>query len=203
MTDRVCGTELAPYRTMGKHSALTDTLREITVHPLTIRRLTPSDRRLLKAKLRSRTLPRRLSRRYRIVAEAARGRTVTAIAHRVGCHEDSVYLWVRRFNASGFTTFELPTNPRGRVSILTAPQIRELVRVALSRPADLGLPFTRWSIPKLASYCRTREILPPISDEWVRRVLLREGVTTHMLEHSTDLAGQGDGRASSASTTDG
>jgi transposase len=166
------------------------------VHLLTVRRLTPSERRLLKAKLRSRTLPVRLSRRYRIVAEAARGRIVTAIAHRVGCHEDSVYLWVHRFNASGFTMFERPTNPRGRVPILTALQIRELVRVALSRPADLGLPFTRWSIPKLASYCRTREILPPITDEWVRRLLRREGVTAQMFERS---AYEGDTRASSAS----
>lgn len=155
------------------------------MRPLTVRRLTTSERRLLKAKLRSRTLPVRLPRRYRIVGEAARGRTVTAIARRLGCHQDTVYLWVRRFNASGFTTFERPTNPRGRVSILTAPQIHELVRVALRRPADLGLPFTRWSIPKLASYCRTREILPPISDEWVRRVLRREGVTAQLLERAT------------------
>ncbi len=170
------------------------------MYPLTVRRLTASERRLLKAKLRSRTLPVRLSRRYRLIAEAARGRIVTAIAHRVGCHEDSVYLWVHRFNASGFTTFERPTNPRGRVSILTASQIQELVKVALSRPVDFGLPFTRWSIPKLASYCRTRGILPAISDEWVRRVLLREGVTAQMLERS---AHDGETRASSASTIEG
>lgn len=155
------------------------------MHPLTVRRLTPSERRLLKAKLRGRTLSVRLARRYRIVGEAARGRTVTGIAHRLGCHQDTVYLWVGRFNGSGFTTFERPTNPRGRVSILTAPQIQELVRVALRRPADLGLPFMRWSIPKLASYCRTRGILPPITDEWVRRVLRREGVTAQMLERGT------------------
>ncbi len=170
------------------------------MHPLTVRRLTSRERRLLKVKLRSRTLPVRLSRRYRIVAEAARGRRVTAIAHRVGCHEDSVYLWVHRFNASGFTMFERPTNPRGRVPILTPLQIRELVRVALSRPADLGLPFKRWSIPKLASYCRTRGILPAITDEWVRRVLHREGVTAQTLERA---AYEEKTRATSASTIGG
>jgi len=45
------------------------------------------------------------------------------------------------------------------------------------RPEDLGLPFTRWSVSKLASYCKQRGILPDITDEWVRRLLRREGLT--------------------------
>ena len=42
-----------------------------------------------------------------------------------------------RFNASGFTTFERPSNPRGRIPIVTAEQWRELMDGALSSPSGL------------------------------------------------------------------
>ena len=176
------------------------------MHPLTIRRVRTSERRLLHAKLRTRTLPVRLYQRYRIVAEALRGRTVPEIADRVGCHPQTAYLWLHRFNASGFETFEQPTNPWGREPILLGPQVRELVKVALSRPADLGLPFTEWSTAKLTAYCKQRGLLPPITDEWVRRVLRREGVTPQRLKTwkaSPDPAFEAKKRASSVSTSGG
>jgi len=176
------------------------------MHPLILRRMRPKERRLLDTKLRTSTLPVRLHQRYRIVAEATRGHPGPAIADRVGCDVDTVYLWVHRFNVSGFETFERPTNPNGREPILTGPQIRELVKVALSRPADLGLPFTEWSTAKLAAYCKQRGLLPAITDEWVRRVLRREGITPQRLktwEQSPDPAFEVKKRASSASTSSG
>ena len=53
---------------------------------------------------------------------------------------------------------------------------RELIDIALSSPAERGLPFSAWTVPKLAEYCRQRGLLPPITDEWVRRLLRREGL---------------------------
>lgn len=176
------------------------------MHPLTLRRMRLRERQLLEAKLRTATLPVRLHQRYRIVAEATRGYPGPAIADRVGCDVDTVYLWLHRFNASGFETFERPTNPNGREPILLGPQIRELVKVALSRPADLGLPFTEWSTAKLTAYCKQRGLLPPITDEWVRRVLRREGVTPQRLKtwkRSPDPAFEAKKRASSASMSGG
>ncbi len=104
---------------------------------LTLRRVRPSERRVLQAKLRTTTLPVRLHQRYRIVAEAARGHPGPVIADRVGCDVDTVYVWVHRVTTSGFDTFERPTNPKGREPILTSAQVRALVTVTLSRPADL------------------------------------------------------------------
>ncbi len=176
------------------------------MRPLTLRRMRPRERRLLNTKLRTSTLPVRLHHRYRIVLEALRGYSGPAIAGRVGCDEDTVYLWLHRFNASGFETFERATNPSGREPILTSQQIRKLVRVALSRPADLGLPFTEWSTAKLTAYCKCRGLLPAITDEWVRRVLRREGVTPQRLKtwkQSPDPAFEAKKRASSASTSGG
>lgn len=176
------------------------------MRPLTLRRLRPSERRILRAKLHTTTLPVRLYQRYRIVAEAMRGRTVPEIADRVGCHLQTAYLWLHRFNTSGFETFEQPTNPWGRAPVLLGPHVRELVKVALSRPADLGLPFTEWSTAKLTAYCKQRGLLPPITDEWVRRVLRREGVTPQRLKTwkaSPDPAFEAKKRAFSASTSGG
>ena len=93
-------------------------------------------------KLRTSTLPVRLYQLHRIVTEAARGHTVPEIVDRVRCHEQTAYLWLHLFNTSGFEKFERPTNPLGRGPVLFGPQVRELAKVALSRPADLGPPFT-------------------------------------------------------------
>jgi transposase len=141
-----------------------------------LRALTRGERRMLQAKVADRRLPVRLHRRYRLIAEVAQGRSLAAAADRVGCDVTMGYQWVHRFNASGFGTFEQAPNPQGRRPIITGPQIRELIDVALSSPAERGLPFSAWTVPKLAEYCRRRGLLPPITDEWVRRLLRREGL---------------------------
>ena len=141
-----------------------------------LRVLTRVEHRTLRAKMKDRRLSIRLHRRYRLIAEVAGGRTVAEAADRVGCNVTMGYEWVHRFNASGFTTFERPPNPQGRRPIITGPQVRELIDIALSSPAERGLPFSAWTVPKLAEYCRHRKLLPPITDEWVRRLLRREGL---------------------------
>src|SRR5215510_4469561 len=113
---------------------------------------TPGNRRLLRAKANGRRLAVRLHSRYRVIAEVARSRSVGEAAERVGCNVTMVYEWVHRFNESGFTSFERAPNPKGRLPIITGPQIRELIDIALSSPAERGLPFSAWTVPKLAEY---------------------------------------------------
>ena len=84
---------------------------------------------------------------------------------------------MHRFNASGFTTFERHPNHVGRPLIIDGEQVRALIGVALSRPQDLGLAFTQWSVSKLRAYCLENGLIPPISSEWVRCLLRREGVS--------------------------
>jgi transposase len=141
-----------------------------------LRRLTAREQRVLAAKLKDLTLAARLHQRYRIVAAARGAPSVLAAAATVGCHFTVAYTWVHRFNASGFTTFEQPPNPRGRIPIVTAAQLRELMDVALSSPRERGLPFTVWTVPKLAAYCREHDLIPPFCDEWVRRLLRGAGL---------------------------
>jgi len=142
-----------------------------------LRPLDRAERKLLRSKLRTRSLPARVHQRYRVIAEVRAGRSARASADRVGVTRNTASAWVRRFNRSGFRTFEAVANPRGRIPIISARQLRELIDTALSSPAELGLPFTSWSVRTLSEYCRARRLIPDFSEEWVRRLLRREGLT--------------------------
>jgi transposase len=144
---------------------------------LILRTLVRREHEILKAKIRDLSLSARLHQRYRIIEQVLRGYSLAETADRVGCHFTVAYDWVHRFNQSGFESFEQVSNPKGRPPILRAGQLRELVEVALSNPQERGLPFTNWSIPKLGEYCRAHHLLPPVTDEWIRRLLRREGLT--------------------------
>jgi len=168
-----------------------------------VRQLSPPERRALSEKLGDKTLSVRVYERYRIVEESSKGRSAPEIAERVRCHTDTVYLWVRHFNEGGFAAFERASNPKGRPPTISGDQIRQLVRVATSRPEDLGLPFTQWSVAKLHAYCAERGLLPDCSDEWVRRLLRREGLThqrTKTWKESSDPEYEAKKTASSTST---
>jgi len=154
-----------------------------------LRPLAPDERTFLKRKLHDKTLAVRIYERYRVIAEAAQGREPKEIADRVGVHFTVVYDWLHRFNDQGFAGFEDAPNPHGRPSSLSSRQIRRLIATALARPSDLGLPFTHWSVAKLQEYCARRRLLPPFSDEWIRRLLRREGISpqrTKTWKHSPD-----------------
>jgi transposase len=146
-----------------------------------LRSLSRAESRLLQGKLKDLSLSARIHQRYRIISEVRGGHSIAETADRVGCHFTVAYDWVRRFNTSGFKTFELVPNPKGRPPILRSEQLRELVEVALSSPAERGLPFSNWSVPKLSEYCRSKKLLPPVTDEWVRRLLRREGLTAQRI----------------------
>ena len=46
----------------------------------------------------------------------------------------------------------MPKYAGGRPPTFTLPERREIKKVALSRPVDHGLPFSTWSLTKLAEF---------------------------------------------------
>lgn len=171
---------------------------------LILRAFTAEERDVLAAKLKDKKLPAKIHERYRIVALAGEGKSANAAAKAVGCTDVKGQHWIHRFNASGFATFEKQPNHPGRPIIIDGQQVRSLIRVALSRPEDLGLPFTQWSVSKLRAYCLKEDLIPPISGEWVRRLLRREGVSyqhTKTWKESPDPEFEVKKTASSTSTT--
>ncbi len=144
---------------------------------LVLRSLSESEERTLGERLSEKRLTAKIYERYRVIALVRAGGTPSAASRLVGCSDGKAEHWVHRFNASGFDTFEKQPNHPGRPIIIDGQQVRALIRVALSRPEDLGLPFTQWSVSKLRAYCLREGLIPAISDEWVRRLLRREGVS--------------------------
>jgi len=144
---------------------------------LALRELTEAEERTLSTRLAEKRLPAKIYERYRLIAVVRGGETAHCASRLVGCSDQKAELWVHRFNASGFSTFDRHPEHKGRPLIIDGQQVRSLIRVALSRPEDLGLPFTQWSVSKLRAYCLKEGLIPPITDEWVRRLLRREGVS--------------------------
>jgi transposase len=146
-----------------------------------LRKLNKKEQDFLRQKLRDRNLSVRIYKRYRAIDVAQQGLAVSQIAERSGMHLSGIYQWIERFNKDGFTVFDDPPNPQGRPSTLSSKQIREMIKIALARPTDLGLPYTQWSVAKLSAYLVKRGLFPDLSNEWVRRLLKRQGVS---LQHT-------------------
>ena len=58
---------------------------------------------------------------------------------------------IHNFNADGFDSLR-PKYAGGRPPKFRLPQRQQIKKIALSRPVDHGLPFSTWSLPKLADY---------------------------------------------------
>jgi transposase len=171
---------------------------------LKLRPLTAAEEKVLAAKLADKGLKARVYERYRVIDIVRGGVTPSEASRLVGCSDGKAEHWVHRFNGSGFLSFEKSPGRKGRPIIIDGQQVRALIRVALSRPEDLGLPFTQWSVSKLRAYCLEQGLIPPISDEWVRRLLRREGVSyqhTKTWKQSPDPEFEVKKTASSTSTS--
>jgi len=73
-----------------------------------------------------------------------------------------------------------PFYPRykgGRPPKFTLPQRREIKKTARSRPAEHDLPFSAWSLAKLADFLVAEGVVDDISHEGLRTLLREEGVT--------------------------
>ena len=137
------------------------------------------DRRELERLVRSRTAERRAVERARIVLAAAAGRSAARIAGEVGCSEQTVKKWRRRFEAAGLAG--LRDAPRPGRPLVHGPQVRaRLIALACTRPGETaeGLRRERWTHRELAEQVgmsesqaheilRAAEIKPHLLEQWV------------------------------------
>ena len=61
-------------------------------------------------------------------------------------------------------------------------QRREVKKIAKSRPTDYDLPFSTWSLAKLADFLVAGGVVDDISHEGLRVLLREEGVTFQRLK---------------------
>jgi transposase len=112
-------------------------------------------------------------RRAQMVLLSAQGMEVAKIAEVTFSSADRVRDVLHNFNADGFNSLT-PKYAGGRPPKFGADQRQEIKRIALARPADHGLPFSAWSLSKLADFLVAEGVVDDISHEGLR-VLLREG----------------------------
>ena len=141
-------------------------------------------------------------RRAMIIMASASGTGVPAIARLVAADEDTVRDVIHAFNERGLHALD-PRWAGGRPRLISDEDVDVIVAAATTRPKALGLPFTRWSVRKLAAYlCGAYQVVEPgrglqrvpgrrvrIGRERLRQVLHDRDITfqrTRTWKESTD-----------------
>lgn len=112
---------------------------------------------------------------------SAQAMDLPAIARIAFTSEDRVREVIHNFNADGFDSLA-PKYAGGRPPTFTLPQRREIKKIALSRPADHDLPFSTWSLSKLAEFLVAEGVVDDISHEGLRVLLREEGVSFQVIK---------------------
>jgi hypothetical protein len=74
---------------------------------------------------------------------------------------------IRNFSADGFSSL-YPKYRGGRPPKFTLGQRREIKKIAKSRPAEYDVPFSTWSLSKLAEFLVAEGVVDDISHEGLR-----------------------------------
>jgi len=120
-------------------------------------------------------------RRAQIVLLSAEGMDVAAIAKVTFTSPDRVRDVLHNFNLDGFDAL-YPRYRGGRPPIFTLAQRRAIKQLALSRPVDHKLPFSTWSLTKLAEFLVAEGVVDDISHEGLRILLREEGVSFQVIK---------------------
>ena len=139
---------------------------------LRVRAVSDEERETLGRMARSRTLGAGLVRRAQIVLHALEGLKAPEISARMDLCGATVRLWLKRFNARGLQGLEEDVRPDGRRPI--RPSRSAVINAALTRPADLGLPFASWTLDRLVAYLSEQGIAMRRSR--ISEIFLQEGL---------------------------
>src|SRR6266480_6059802 len=123
--------------------------------PVRARRLTDQEGRRLQQIVRRGKHGSIRVRRAMIIMASAAGTPVPAIARLVAADEDTVRGVIHLFNQKGLAALD-PRWAGGRPRRISDEDVRVIVTAAITRPEKLGLPFTCWSLRKLAAYLASR-----------------------------------------------
>ncbi|MFB7534099.1 transposase [Streptomyces sp. NPDC056178] len=90
-------------------------------------------------------------RRAQMVLLSAQGMPVAKIAEVTFTSADRVRDVIHNFNTDGFDSL-YPKYKGGRPKTFTLPERREIKKIAKSKPTEHDLPFSTWSLTKLADF---------------------------------------------------
>jgi transposase len=156
--------------------------------PVRARRLTDQEGRRLQQVVRRGKHGSVRVRRAMIIMASASGTPVSAIARLVAADEDTVRDVIHLFNAKGLAALD-PQWAGGRPRLISDDDIGVIVAAATTRPEKLGLPFTHWSLRKLAAYLAGAPVAVRVGRERLRQILHARGISfqrTRTWKESTD-----------------
>ena len=107
--------------------------------------------------------------------------SVAQIAEIAFTSPDPVREVIHNFNADGFNSLA-PKYSGGRPPKFTLPERQAIKKIGLSRPTDHGLPFSTWSLSKLAEFLVAQGVVDDISHEGLRVLLREEGVSFQVIK---------------------
>jgi transposase len=140
---------------------------------LGVRVLSEEEREALGRIARSRTVGAGQVRRAQIVLHALEGLKAPEISARMDLCGATVRHWLKRFNARGLQGLEEDVRS-GRPPTYSAEQRSAVITAALTRPADLGLPFACWTLDRLVVYLSQQGIAMRRSR--ISEIFIQEGL---------------------------
>jgi len=112
-----------------------------------------------------------LKHRAQVILFSTDGYRIPEIGEMVGAHPTNLRKWIHRFNRDGCQGL-VSTRSGGAKPRFTEEQKRRIVALAQTRPRELGLNFTKWTLHRLAEQAEKQQIVDRISHEYVRQILL-------------------------------
>jgi transposase len=141
---------------------------------LKVRTLTSEEQRAIEGLVHSRTASAREVERARIVWHASRGLRVPAVAALLNINQQSVRMWLKRFNERGLPG--LQDFPRSGAPPTYGPEVvSEVIATSLTDPQTLGLPFACWTMERLETYLNEEKGIP-IKRSRISDLLIAEGL---------------------------
>jgi transposase len=125
----------------------------------------------------------RLRTRAQMVLLAAEQRlTAAQIAEIVRASEETVRRWLKRYLAEGVEGLRDMPHP-GAPTKVTAEYCEQLLQVVRRRPRSLGLPFSLWTLRRLADYMAEQTGIR-VEYETVRVHLKAQGIVLSRPQHT-------------------
>ncbi len=156
--------------------------RKNVMQPTRTRAVTPEELAQLDQLYHTTKSIRVRTRAQMILLASEQGLLAHEIASIVRRDEQTVRRWIKRFNAEGING--LADRPRPGVEAKTTAAYRKrLLEVVRQRPRTLDLPFSLWSLQRLADFM-AEETSIRVSGQTVRRVLKSGGIVLSRPQHT-------------------
>jgi len=150
--------------------------------PIRVRELHPGEQAELSQLYNKSKEARIRTRTQMILLAVEQNMTAPQIGEIVRKNEQTVRVWIKRFNAEGINGLYDAPRP-GTPKMVTAAYRQRLLEVVRQRPRALEQPYSMWTLARLADYM-AEETGIRVSGETVRRVLKADDIVLSRPQHT-------------------